>query len=122
MEYFNGTKEKAKIVYNNVLERVTELEKLRLMVGAGGGGGRYDECSENDALINSNRSVQSSIVMVGEIEASLNMQMNSIDKIKKRVGDFIGELNIGKSLIRMIGNRSAEDYRLILVLTGILVL
>lgn len=47
--------------------------------------------------------------------------MDSLGKIRKKVGDFIGELNIGKSLIRMIGNRSAEDYRLILILSLVLV-
>lgn len=84
---------------------MTELENIRLMVGAGGQ--KYDEYSESDSLINSKKSTEASIEMAREVEASLNLQMNSLDKIKKRVGDFIGELNIGKSLIRMIGNRSA---------------
>ena len=75
------------------------------MVGASGN--RHDDYSESDSLISSKKSAQTCIEIAREIDSSLNMQMNSLDKIKKKVGDFIGELNIGKSLIRIIGNRSA---------------
>ena len=119
LEHFNSSKEKAKVVYNSILDKVSELESIRLMVGAGGN--KQDDYSETDSLISSKKNAQASIEIARDIESSLSMQMNSLDKIKKKVGDFIGELNIGKSLIRIIGNRSAEDYKLILLLTFILI-
>jgi hypothetical protein len=43
LEFFNSTKDKSKILYGNILDKISEIENIRLMSG---GGNKYSEYSE----------------------------------------------------------------------------
>lgn len=42
--------------------------------------------------------------------------------ITSKMKNFVGELNLSKTLTKMIANRSKQDYHLILMLTFLLVI
>ena len=73
LEYFNMAKENAKGLYEKISDKITELETIRLTMG-----GKGQEATEEDSLINSYKATREATGMAQEVYRELTMQTSQL--------------------------------------------